>query len=115
MDDQATNFTLDTLASELQAQGKYDEAEPLYRELLEVSRETYGSRHPNTLASINNLGSLLEDKIPQRRADTPIERRGGRISYLHRRDLRGSNLRGRDCCGRPAAAASVRPRARGGA
>ena len=53
---------MDTLAKELHAQGKFDEAEPLFREALEVSRETLGSRHPNTLASVNNLGTLLKAK-----------------------------------------------------
>ena len=56
------SFTLCTLAMELKAQGKFDEAEPLYREALEVSRATLGNRHPDTLGSINNLGALLLDK-----------------------------------------------------
>ena len=34
----------------------------LYREALEGSRETLGATHPNTLASMNNLGALLEDR-----------------------------------------------------
>ena len=51
-----------TLALELHAQGKYDEAEPLFREALEMSRETLGSKHQNTLAAINNLGALLKAK-----------------------------------------------------
>ena len=60
-------FTLGTLAAELLAQGKYDEAEPMYRGMLEVARETLGDRHPSTLASINNLsfnnlGLLLQAK-----------------------------------------------------
>ena len=37
-------------------------AEPLSREALEVSRETLGNRHPDTLISINNLSTLLHDK-----------------------------------------------------
>ena len=41
---EGTASTLNRLASELQDQGKYDEAEPLYREVLEVSRETLGDR-----------------------------------------------------------------------
>ena len=41
-------------------QGKYDEAEPLYREALQAQRETLGERHPNTLTSIGNLGMLLQ-------------------------------------------------------
>ena len=56
------SFTLDTLASELKALGKYDEAEPLFREALEMNRETLGNRHPSTLGSINNLGLLLVAK-----------------------------------------------------
>ena len=40
----------------------YDEAEPLFREALEVSREMLGNRHPITLTSINNLGNLLGSK-----------------------------------------------------
>ena len=59
---EGTPFTLYTLAYELQAQGKFDEAEPLYRELLEMSRETLGDRHPDTLECMNNLGLLLRDK-----------------------------------------------------
>ena len=43
---EATISTLDTLASELQTQGKYDEAEPLYREALKMCRDTLGDRHP---------------------------------------------------------------------
>ena len=57
----ALPWSLDTLAKELHAQGKFDEAEPLFREALEVSRETLGSRHPNTLASVSNIGTLLRD------------------------------------------------------
>ena len=55
-------FTLDKLAAELHAQGKFYEAEPLYREALEVSRETLGNRHLSTLACIGNLGLLLQAK-----------------------------------------------------
>ena len=50
------------LATELQAQGKYNEAEALCRKALEVALETHGNRHPDTLSSINNLGTLLEAK-----------------------------------------------------
>ena len=47
---------------ELQAQGKFDEAEPLYREALEAQRGTLGDRNPDTLSSINNLSALLQAK-----------------------------------------------------
>ena len=46
----------------LHDKGDLAAAEPLYREALKALRETLGSRHPNTLASINNLGTLLYDK-----------------------------------------------------
>ena len=51
-------FTLDRLAQELEDQGKYDEAEPLYREALQLQRATLGDRHLETLTSIGNLGLL---------------------------------------------------------
>ena len=57
---QSTACTLDTLAWELQSQGKHDEAEPLCHEALEWRRETLGDRHPDTLSSINDLGVLLQ-------------------------------------------------------
>ena len=41
-----TALTLNKLALELKAQGKYDEAEPLYREALKMCRDTLGDRHP---------------------------------------------------------------------
>ena len=53
---------MDTLALELNAQDKYDEAEPLYSEALLVRREALGDRHPSTLISIGDLGGLLMDK-----------------------------------------------------
>ena len=52
------SFTLDRLAQELEDQGKYDEAEPLYREALAVQRATIGDRHLDTLTSMGNLGLL---------------------------------------------------------
>ena len=59
----------DESAQELQAQGKYDEAEPQYREALEVQRRTLGNRHPSTLESIRNLGALLKAKADRASAE----------------------------------------------
>ena len=43
----------------LQAQGKLNEAEPLYRRALEGREKTLGPDHLHTLISVNNLGLLL--------------------------------------------------------
>jgi tetratricopeptide (TPR) repeat protein len=39
--------------------GNHAEAEPLYREALEIRRETFGDRHPDVAQSLNNLAELL--------------------------------------------------------
>ena len=49
--------------------GKYEEAEPLCREALEVWRETLGNRHPRTLIAISNLNRLLLNKGKLRLAE----------------------------------------------
>ena len=57
-----TLVSINNLGLLLKAQGKYDEAEPLFREALQARRETLGDRHPDTLISINNLGMLLKEQ-----------------------------------------------------
>jgi hypothetical protein len=47
------------LAALYQAQGRYGEAEPLYREALQVSCEVLGPRHPQTLSTQLNIVALL--------------------------------------------------------
>ena len=73
-DGKEISCTLDALAQELQAQGKYDEAEPLYREALKMDRTALGSRHPNTLTAINNLVQLLQFKDDTFAAAEPLLR-----------------------------------------
>jgi tetratricopeptide (TPR) repeat protein len=58
-DDRTLLVLISTLAQSLQAQRKLAEAQPLFLEVLEGSRRTLGSDHPNTLASINNYAGLL--------------------------------------------------------
>ena len=53
-------LTMQELANQLRAQGKFDQAAPLYREALHAFRKTLGNRHPDTLTSISNLGLLLQ-------------------------------------------------------
>ena len=54
---QSTVFTLNTLAGELKVQGKYDEAEPLFRKALERQRDTLGNQHQNTLKAKGELAA----------------------------------------------------------
>ena len=44
-------------------QGKYDEAEPLYREAISIGEETLGRDHPDVAMRLNNLASLLESQV----------------------------------------------------
>jgi tetratricopeptide (TPR) repeat protein len=47
-------------ASVLYGQGKYAEAEPLFRQALAVREEVLGPRHPDSARSCNNLATNLE-------------------------------------------------------
>jgi hypothetical protein len=44
-----------TLARLCDSQGKYDAAEPLYKDCLAMRKEVLGDRHPDTLTSLNNF------------------------------------------------------------
>ena len=46
-------------------QGKYDEAEPLYRESLAIDKKIYGDEHPEVATDLNNLASLLESQVSE--------------------------------------------------
>ena len=44
----------------LKAQGKLDEAEPLYREAVSGAKKTLGDAHPTTLILQKNVDALLQ-------------------------------------------------------
>jgi len=44
----------------LRAQGRYDEAEGLYREALEIACKTIGEAHPNYAFGLNNLALVVQ-------------------------------------------------------
>ena len=44
-------------------QGKYDDAEPLYKRALTIKEEVLGPRHPDVASILNNLASLLESQV----------------------------------------------------
>jgi CHAT domain-containing protein/Flp pilus assembly protein TadD len=56
--DPSTLASLNQLALLYDSQGRYGDAEPLYREALQGWREVLGPHHPNTLAGLNNLAAL---------------------------------------------------------
>jgi tetratricopeptide (TPR) repeat protein len=64
-----TLSSLNNLAALYRAEGRYDEAEPLYREALERRRAVLGPIHPDTLTSLNNLAFLYEDRGRSREAE----------------------------------------------
>ncbi len=40
------------------SQGKYEQAEPLYQQALEMRRQLLGQQHPSVATSLNNLALL---------------------------------------------------------
>ena len=47
----------------LSNQGKYDDAEPLYKRALTIREETLNPRHPDVALSLNKLAGLLESQV----------------------------------------------------
>jgi CHAT domain-containing protein/Tfp pilus assembly protein PilF len=54
--------SLNNLALLYQAQGEYAQAEPLYRQALEIYKHALGERHPDYGTSLHNLASLYRAK-----------------------------------------------------
>lgn len=53
------------LAQSLRRQGKFDEAAPIYREVLDIQRRTLGPQARSTLTTLNNLGvNLMQAQRP---------------------------------------------------
>ena len=44
-------------------QGKYDEAQPLYRKAIEIGEKTLGKDHPDVATRYNNLADLLQEQV----------------------------------------------------
>ena len=53
-----TAATLHALAVLYQAQGKYEQAEPLYQRALAIREKMEGPRHPDTAATLHSLAIL---------------------------------------------------------
>jgi tetratricopeptide (TPR) repeat protein len=52
---------LNNLAACCQAQGRLDEAEPLYRRALAIKEKLLGNDHPDTALTLHNLAVLCAD------------------------------------------------------
>lgn len=81
-----TAASYNNVASNLDDQGRYDEAEPLYRKGLEIRREVLGENHPSTATSYNNVASNLNAQGRYDEAE-PLYRKGLEI----RRRVLGEN------------------------
>ncbi len=53
--------SLNNLALLYQAQGRYAEAEPLYKRALAIMEKALGPEHPHVATSLENYAALLRD------------------------------------------------------
>ena len=53
---------LESQASELTGDGKYDRAAPIAREAVVLAEELFGPESPSLAASLNNLGLILRNQ-----------------------------------------------------
>ena len=106
-----TLTSVNNLADLYQAQGRYGEAEPLYKRALEARERVLGKEHPDTLASVNNLAALYQaqgryaeaEPLYQARARRPGAGAGqGASRYACKREQSGRcSIRPRAAMARP--------------
>ena len=77
--------SLTDLADVLRAQGKQDEAEPLYARALDIQERRLGATHPGTIEAVRNLANLFVDRGAARGC---FFRRAFNTASLPRSDLR---------------------------
>jgi hypothetical protein len=53
---------MNNLAGLYLIQGKYEAAEPVYKETLQLTKKVLGPEHPATLTSMNNLAGLYKSQ-----------------------------------------------------
>jgi tetratricopeptide (TPR) repeat protein len=54
-----TLISVSSLGNVLFSQGKYEQAEAMYRRALEAREKVLGRKHPHTLISVSSLGNVL--------------------------------------------------------
>lgn len=62
MDEKALYGLLEKIGRSTDLLGKYDEAEEMHRQTLELSEKVLGQEHPSTLDSMNNLALVLDNQ-----------------------------------------------------
>jgi tetratricopeptide (TPR) repeat protein len=70
--------SLSYLAELYRSQGRYAEAEPLYRRALQITEQQLGAEHPDTATSLNNLAGLYRSQGRYAEAE-PLYRRALQI------------------------------------
>jgi tetratricopeptide (TPR) repeat protein len=71
--------SLSYLAELYRSQGRYAEAEPLYRRALQITEQQLGAEHPDTATSLNNLAGLYRSQGRYAEAE-PLYRRALQIT-----------------------------------
>jgi small GTP-binding protein len=59
---EASGAMLTQVGYYLQAQGQYQQAEPLWKEALEIRKQVLGTNHPDYAGSLNNLAALYKSQ-----------------------------------------------------
>ncbi|MDK2459800.1 tetratricopeptide repeat protein, partial [Aphanizomenon sp. PH219] len=54
--------SLNNLAGLYESQGRYNDAEPLYLQSLDIRKRQLGDDHPDVASSLNNLAGLYESQ-----------------------------------------------------
>ena len=67
-------LSLNNLANVYHSQGKYAEAEPLYKRALAIVEKAFGQEHPNVATSLNNLGGVYVAQGKYAEADPLFKR-----------------------------------------
>ncbi len=74
--------SLNNLAALYQAQGRYAEAEPLYKRSLAILEKALGPEHPDVAQSLENYASLLRETKREDKAEE-METRAHAIRVKH--------------------------------
>ena len=87
-DDPRVATGLNNLAGLYGTQGRYAEAEPLYKRALAIFEKALGPDHPNVAGSLENYAALLRKTIRKRKAKK-LEARAKAIRAKHAKENPG--------------------------